>query len=263
VSTATPFDELGAGIFRRRYKLLDQNIGVILGEAAALVIDTRPAPSHATELVEELRSVTDLPIGWVVNTHWHWDHVLGNSEFADAAIWGHRRCREVLEEDAADTIAGAKMWSDPSLHAELDQTVVVPPTEVFERDVTIDLGGRTVTLSYRGRGHTDADIVVRTDEVLFAGDLLEQGAPPAFGDSYPLAWPGTLTELLVDAPQVVIPGHGDVMDAAAVATQLEELQDVARRCAAGDTEDALDLHAAPYPDEVMRMAFARSVAERS
>ena len=258
-----PFDELGPGIFRRRYKLLDQNIGVILGEAAALVIDSRSAPSHAAEIAEELKAVTDLPIGWVINTHWHWDHVLGNSEFADAAIWGHRRCREFLLENAADTITGAKLWTDPSLHDELDQTEVVPPTEVFDRVVTLDLGGRTVTLSYRGRGHTDADLVVRTDGVLFAGDLLEQGAPPAFGDSYPLAWPGTLTELLVDAPPVVIPGHGDVMDAAAVAIQLEELQDVARRCAAAETEDALNLNDAPYPDEVMRMAFARSLIERS
>lgn len=258
-----PFDELGPGIFRRRYRLLDQNIGVILGDAAALVIDTRSAPSHAAEVAEELKAVTDLPVAWVINTHWHWDHVLGNSEFPGAAIWGHRRCREHLIEHAGETIAGAKMWSDPSLHGELDQTVVVPPTEVFDRDVTIDLGGRIVTLSHRGKGHTDADLVVRTGDVLFAGDLLEQGAPPAFGDSYPLAWPGTLAELLVDAPPVVVPGHGDVMDAAAVATQLEELQDVARRCAAAETEDAFDLDNAPYPDEVMQLAFARSVAERS
>jgi glyoxylase-like metal-dependent hydrolase (beta-lactamase superfamily II) len=258
----TEFDELGPGVFRRRYGLLDQNIGVVLGDSAALVIDTRSAPSHAAEVAAELRSLTNLPVGWVVNTHWHWDHVLGNSAFPGAAIWGHRRCREVLVESAADTVAAAKMWMDSSLHSELDGTLVVPPTDIFDRDVTIDLGSRVVTLSYRGRGHTDADLTARVDGVLFAGDLLEQGAPPAFGDSYPLAWPGTLAEHLVAAPPVVVPGHGDVMDAAAVQTQQEELMDVARRCGEANSVAELDLDGAPYPDEVMRIAWRRSLVER-
>jgi len=255
------FDQLAPAVYRRHYPMLQQNIGVVVGEAAVLVVDTRSAPSHASEIVEDLKALTDLPVGWVVNTHWHWDHVLGNSAFGGVPIWAHIRCREALETEAAATIGAAKTWL-PDLTAELDTTEVVPPTETFDSLAEVDLGGITVRLVFRGRGHTDSDVMVHTGHVLFAGDLLEEGAPPSFGDSYPLQWPATLGAQLVDAPPTVVPGHGAVMDRVAAATQLEELEDVARRCSAAATESDLDVTGAPYPADVMQLAFARSLVER-
>jgi glyoxylase-like metal-dependent hydrolase (beta-lactamase superfamily II) len=258
-----PFDEIGDRVYRRRYDALDQNIGIVLGSTGALVIDTRSVPSHGEEIIADLAGLTSLPVLWVINTHWHWDHVLGNSGFAEAEIWGHRRCREVMEADPEAIKANARSWLGESIVSELEQTKVVPPTTVFEADVEMDLGGRAAGLLYRGRGHTDADLTVRVDDVVFAGDLLEEGAPPVFGDGYPLQWPDTITAHMTGGPpRITVPGHGDVMDRGAVNTQIEELHDVARRCAAATTADELDLAGAPYPDEVMRSAMARSLLER-
>ncbi|MCP3973744.1 MAG: MBL fold metallo-hydrolase [bacterium] len=256
-----PFDEVGDGIFRRRYEVLDQNIGIVLGEEAVAVIDTRSIPSHADEIAADLRRLTALPVGWVVNTHWHWDHVLGNSSFAAAEFWGHQRCREVMLEEPEAIKAAAHRWLGDAA-AELDGIDLVAPGKVFTRDAVLDLGGRKVELAYRGKGHTDADVTVRIGDVLFAGDLLEEGAPPAYGDSYPQQWPDTIAEHLSYAPRLVVPGHGDVMEPNAVATQVVELRDVARRCAAAASEADLDFQGAPYPTDVIKLAFARSVTEQ-
>ena len=258
-----PFDEIGDGVYRRRYEALDQNIGIILGAVGALVIDTRSVPSHGEEIARDLSRLTSLPVNWVINTHWHWDHVLGNSVFAGAEIWGHRRCREVMESDPEAIKAAAQSWLGESIVAELEQTTVVPPTTVFDTDVEMNLGDRVVRLLYRGKGHTDADLTVRVDDIVFVGDLLEEGAPPVFGDGYPLQWPDTIAAHLADKPpRVTVPGHGDVMHRDAVNTQIEELREVARRCLAANTEDELDLADAPFPDEAMRSAMARSLLER-
>ncbi len=258
---AHPFDEVGDGLFRRRYEALDQNIGIIVGEAAVAIIDTRSAPSHAAEIAADLKSLTPLPVGWVINTHWHWDHVLGNTAFAAAEFWGHRRCRQVMREDPDAIKAASRRWLG-DVADELVGVDLIAPTHVFEHDAELDLGGRTVHLSYRGKGHTDADLTVRADDVLFAGDLLEEGAPPAYGDSYPRQWPDTIAAHLIDEPRLVVPGHGDVMTPAAVATQVAELRDVARRCAAAASEADLDLAGAPYPAEVIKLAFSRSMLEQ-
>lgn len=81
------FDELGEGVFRRRYEALDLNIGVVIGEDGVLVVDTRASHSQADQFKKELSSLTDLPVRWVINTHWHWDHTFGNSRFPDVDLW--------------------------------------------------------------------------------------------------------------------------------------------------------------------------------
>jgi glyoxylase-like metal-dependent hydrolase (beta-lactamase superfamily II) len=257
-----PFDEIGDGVYRRRYEALDQNIGIVLSSTGVLVIDTRSVPSHGDEIAADLAGLTSLPVRWVINTHWHWDHVLGNSVFSEAEIWGHRRCHEVMRSDAEGIKAAAKSWLSDGYDAELEQTVVVPPSTIFETNVAMDLGDRVVRLLYRGKGHTDADITVRVGDVVFAGDLLEEGSPPVFADGYPLQWPDTITAHLANPPRLTVPGHGDVMDGEAVKGQIEELREVARRCAAVTTVEELDLVGAPYPDEVMRSAMDRSLLER-
>jgi glyoxylase-like metal-dependent hydrolase (beta-lactamase superfamily II) len=76
----------------------------------------------------------------------------------------------------------------------------------------VEIGGRPVELRYLGRGHTDHDIVIGVPGtgVIWAGDLLEGGAVPFFGDSYPLDWPATAAALAgMVADGVVVPGHGD------------------------------------------------------
>lgn len=250
------FEELGDGIYRCRFRELDQNIGLVVGESGSLVIDTRSLPMHAAVVRAAVAKVTAQPVQWVVNTHWHWDHVLGNAVFSSAEIWGHERCRQVML-DAPDQLVAASQQNFGDLAADLEPSQVVPPDQVFADSASIDVGGRSVRLAFCGRGHTDADISVLIDGVLFAGDLLEEGAPPSFGDSYPLEWPATVERHLEPAPQLVVPGHGDTMSPTAAVGQVEELREVARRCAAAE----LDSVGAPYPPAVMQVAYSRARIE--
>jgi glyoxylase-like metal-dependent hydrolase (beta-lactamase superfamily II) len=86
-----------------------------------------------------------------------------------------------------------------------------------------------VTLLHPGRGHTDHDVAVHVPDTaaVFAGDLVEQGAPPDLGDAVVPDWPATLDVLLALRPRVVVPGHGDPVDTAFVETQRAALTEVA------------------------------------
>lgn len=261
--TESPWDELADGVFRRRYASLDLNIGLVLGDAGALVIDTRASHGQARELLEEIALVTRLPVRWVVNTHYHWDHVFGNALFPDAELWGHVRCREFLLNHGEDSKVGALAWVGEANRAAIESVEIVAPDHVFDSDGIIDIGGRAVRLQWLGRGHTDSDIVITvpTAGVLFAGDLLEQGAPPYFGDGFPLAWQDTANAIRLLAGAATVPGHGDVMTPDDVATQAEELAAVAAACAVGLASGVFDPTGGPYPVETMETAFVRAQRE--
>lgn len=255
------FDQLGEGVFRRRYESLDLNVGVVLGDDGILIVDTRSSHQEAEELVRDLRSLTDLPVRWVVNTHWHWDHAFGNAAFPDCEIWGHELCRIGMERFGERMKVDARSWLPESQHPEVDQVVVVPPDRTFSDNVSLAIG-RVVDLTYHGLAHTDADIVVRVpgSDVAFFGDMIEESGPPNFGDSFPLDWPATLESAATNLPTVAVPGHGDVVDESFVRGQREELAAVAR-LAAEVAAGELDLEAAsvrgPYPKSVMISALTR------
>lgn len=223
------WQEVGDRVFVRRYPFFDQGIGAILGDGEVLLVDTRSTAAQARELRADVRRLTGAP--WqVVNTHHHFDHTFGNAIFRPAETWGQERCAERLRRDGEATraeIAGEM----PEIAAELAETVVDPPDRTFRERAELTIGGRAVELVHLGRGHTDNDVIVRVPDagVLFAGDLLEQGAPPYFGDSYPLDWPATLGHLLDLVAGPIVPGHGDVVDRDFAAAQLAEIALVAER----------------------------------
>lgn len=120
------FDQLGEGVYRRRYESLDLNVGVVVGDDAVLVVDTRSTRREAEELLGELRQLTSLPVRWVVNTHWHFDHTFGNGVFADVEIWGHELCQIALAERGQDMLAGVREWFPEERHSEIDDVRIVP-----------------------------------------------------------------------------------------------------------------------------------------
>jgi glyoxylase-like metal-dependent hydrolase (beta-lactamase superfamily II) len=218
-----PWHEVGAGVFVRRYPFLDQTIGAILGRERALVIDTRATTVQARELIEDLRQLTRLP--WVVvNTHMHFDHVFGNAAFRPCEIWAHAGCAQALRRHGPAQRENVVRWV-PDLAAEMKGTPLDPPDRTFEDAVDLDLGGGLAELRHLGRGHTDHDIIVRSPDtgIVFAGDLVEHGAPPGFEDSFPLDWPATLGMLLDLADGVVVPGHGEPVSRDFVENQLTEI----------------------------------------
>lgn len=263
-----PWREVGNRVFARRYSFFDQEVGLVLGDGELLVIDTRTSHRQADELQREIRRLSGDP--WVVvNTHHHYDHTFGNGRFVPAPIWGHVRCAARMRERSdADRRRVAEAM--PDLAAELDEVVVTPPDRLVEDAATIEIGGRTVELRHLGRGHTDNDLVVTVPDagVLFAGDLVEEGAPPSYGDAYPLDWAGTLGRMLDLVRGPVVPGHGAVVDVAYVEAQLAEiasLAEAARRARAEggtiDDADALARGLVGWSEAVRREALGRAFAQ--
>jgi glyoxylase-like metal-dependent hydrolase (beta-lactamase superfamily II) len=257
--------EIGDRVFTRHYDFLDQQIGVVLGGDDVLVVDTRASPAHARVIVEELRELTAHPVTIVVDSHWHWDHTFGNSVFRPAAIWGHVRAAERLWRDGALAIRQVAE-ERPEIAADISEVVVDPPEHTFGDRARIRVGDRVVELAYHGRGHTDGDIsiVVPDANVLFAADLVENGAPPSFGDSFPLDWPATVERLLPLATGAVVPGHGAIGDRAFLEDQLASflaLAELSRQVHAGtmSIEDAMA--AAPFGPRTPLEAFERALAQ--
>jgi hypothetical protein len=104
---------------------------------------------------------------------------------ANSSIYTGRFLRH-LEDQRATTLESA-----PELADEMAGFVPDLPDRTVHDAATVDLGGRSVDLRFLGRGHTDNDIVVLVPDatVMFAGDLVENNAPPNFEDGYPLDWP--------------------------------------------------------------------------
>jgi len=259
--------EIGDRIYVRRYAFYDQNIGVVLGDAGVLVIDTRISHRQAAETLADLRTITQLPVRVVVNTHGHSDHCFGNYIFRPAEIWGHDRCVTMIRT-TGERQRSAAAAALPDLAPDLAEVVLEPPGRTFAESATVEIdpGGRSVELLYLGRGHTDNDIVVRVDDtdVLFAGDLLENDATPFFGDGYPLDWPGTVERLVDIATGTVVPGHGSIGDRGFAVRQMTEFRAVAE-LARLVHDGRLELDAAvlrtPYPADTALDPLLRAMAQ--
>lgn len=256
--------EVADRVFVRRFADFDLNIGLIVGDEMALVVDTRASERQGRELAHEIRRIAHGRLV-VANTHHHYDHAFGNFAFLPAEIWGLKRCSARLRDDGRTTQL-VLAEATPELARDYLETRITPPNNTFRQSASVELGSRRVDLTHFGLGHTDNDIVVVVPDVhvVFAGDLVEQGAPPSFGDSYPLDWPGTLGRMLDVADGPVVPGHGDVVERAFVEWQLAELSalaELARRVRfdGGSVEDALPL--APFPATAARTALERAFAQ--
>jgi glyoxylase-like metal-dependent hydrolase (beta-lactamase superfamily II) len=267
VAASTRWTEIGDRIFVRRYPFYDQNIGVVLGRDAVLVIDTRTTYPQATEILDDLRGLTSAPVDVVVDTHGHYDHAFGNRVFRPATIWGHVGCAPFMER-TGDARRPRMIAELPDLVDDLREVEIDPPDRSFEDRAVVEVGGREVELRFLGRGHTDHDAIVLVPGtgVVFAGDLLENGAVPAFPDAYPLEWPATVERLVPLVGSIAIPGHGDSGGTEWVreqASQLRALAELGRRIAGGelDLDDAVAMTPWPaYPADDVRRPLKRAAA---
>jgi glyoxylase-like metal-dependent hydrolase (beta-lactamase superfamily II) len=257
------WSEHADGVFSKRYQSLDLNIGAVVCDGGLLIVDTRAHHRQARELIEDLKEISALPVKWIVNTHHHWDHTFGNGEFYDVEIWGHERCKTNLADHGHSMLQRVKAMVPDQAEA-FDEVLIVPPNKTITDAVDLTCGDQRVELRYLGRGHTDNDIVVRLPDhdVVFAGDLIENGAPPAFGDAYPLEWPDAATALAGLVAGVVVPGHGAPTDGGFVTTQAQELAEVAEQARVRHSEGMAVQEAAvaggPFPEATLREAFTRA-----
>jgi glyoxylase-like metal-dependent hydrolase (beta-lactamase superfamily II) len=224
------------------------NTTVIIGDKAVLVVDSCLLPSTAREDVDQIRKWTSKPVTYLLNTHWHFDHTLGNSTYAGAfpaiQIIAHihtqktiadfnqgavdrypgraDRFRKVLESgkepDGRLLTPGARKDYERSLAglapvvAEFKNAVQLVPNVSFDRELNLDLGNRTVQIKFLGRGNTAGDTVVYLpkEKILLTGDLVDHPVPYFFG-GFPVDQVNTLQALAMIDATTIIPGHGDIL----------------------------------------------------
>ena len=279
MTTATQeWDEVGVGVFRRRQPGLDLNVGVVVGDGEVLLVDTGAGPTEAAALHLAVRRVSPHPVRHVVNTHFHFNHTFGNSEFSVAAIWAHPRCAAMLgevtptdvahltrtfEHLAAENPARASVFE--ALASDVRAAKIVLPGELVGEGAVVDVGGRRVELHHLGRGHTDGDLVAAVPDagVVFAGGLVRGTGEPRFVDAWPLEWPATLLALLRLGLPTIVPGHGVVMGPEDVTAQTEQLVDIAHLCTLylrGGMNDEGVLRRAPFEPRTSIVALHRAKA---
>ena len=271
----TGFREVADRVWVARQEWFDLNVCLVGGADGLLVVDTQASGRAARAIVDDVRALGVGPVTAVFNTHEHFDHTFGNGAFREAfggvPIHAH-------EEAAARTIdAGERIKAryrrgstDDPHSEEVLATEIVPADHTFSSVRVLELGDRQVELVHPGRGHSYGDAVVRIGDadVLLAGDLIEESAPPVYGvDSHPLAWPEALDVVLSLAgpDSVVVPGHGAVVDRDFVEEQRDAIAIVAQTirdlAASGVPADrALAEGEWPFPREGLVNAVALGYA---
>ena len=146
------FVEVADRCYVARYREWDVSIGVVAGSAGAAVIDTRASLAQGTALYDDIRRLPGRPeVRWVVNTHEHFDHVLGNGAFEGAVGYAHENALAGIPEAVA--WMKGQIAADPNPdpeHPEITaevlrdvmDTVPVLPQRTFSSAATIDLGDR-------------------------------------------------------------------------------------------------------------------------
>jgi cyclase len=218
------------------------NAGFIIGGNGVVVIDTFEEVAPARELLAEIRKITNLPIRFVVNTHYHLDHTGGNAVFAQAGatILAQRNLRGWLRTENLKFFG-----ANPKPEQKAMVEALVLPDETYGDAVDIYLGARQIQVRYM-LGHTGGDsvIIVPDADVVFAGDLVWQKHLPNLIDASTSNWVKTLDKLMADHPSgTFVSGHGDVATPADVRDfhdYLVALRDaVAKAQAAGKSDQAL------------------------
>ena len=244
------FEEIASGVFFATgtgAMTTMSNSLVIVNDDHAMLVDTSVSLAAARKLVAEIRSeVTEKPIRYVFNTHFHFDHSHGNQIFGDEVeIIGHEYVREqhlanVLEQRtnrtfsaaipgqieqakarlaaAADAAERARLETDLRVREAhwnaIQETDVKPPNITYRNSMKVVKGGREVQLRFVGRGHTGGDTLVflPVERIVFTGDFFV-GRPganglPYMGDGFVNEWPASLDGLRALNFDVIVPGHG-------------------------------------------------------
>ncbi|HEY9456996.1 MAG TPA: MBL fold metallo-hydrolase [Gaiella sp.] len=228
------------------------NVGIVVGDRAALVIDTGMGPrngaivrSHADRLAAGRQMFLTL-------THFHPEHGYGAQAFAGDAVTVYNRAQlDELRAKGAGYVELFKTFGAP-VAAELEGVELVEPEIVYDGTAELELGGSRALLRDWGRAHTlgDQTVFLPEQRVLFTGDLVEERCfaifpwfPPDDVDVDGHRWIEVLEELERLDPAIVVPGHGDVGGPELIATAREYLEllrdETARLADEGATEDDL------------------------
>ena len=214
------------------------NAGIVNLGGQTLVFDTLFTPQAAQELRRYAEQLTGRPTTWVINSHRHADHVLGNQVFADAQIVATSTTREQIAERGAAFIAHAKadtaflgefaaqidrepdertrtkmitMLADyRALEAALRTLELTLPNVTFTERMAFHGTRRTAELITYGGGHSlsDAFLYLPEEKIMFAGDIVQVQTHPSMSDGNPEQWLVMLEQVAMLDIERIVPGHG-------------------------------------------------------
>jgi cyclase len=192
------------------------NAGFVIGDDGVVVIDTFSSDEAAGHLLQEIRKLTALPVKFVVNTHYHGDHVGGNKVFADAGarVLAHQNVRDWIHTENV-RLLGDK--PNPEIRTLIER--FVPPTVTYTNAVDFHLGPHEIQVrAFPGHTGGDSVVIIPDAKVVFGGDLLWRDMIPNTVDGSTTAWIQTLDTLgSTYAGHTFVPGHGGIASAQNVA----------------------------------------------
>ena len=202
------------------------NIGASVGEDGIVIVDDQYAPL-AEKIKAALKGVTDKPLRFVINTHYHEDHTSGNAIFQkDAPVIAQDNVRKRLEEG---TTAG-NMGSLKAVHKPQSKDAL--PILTFDHDMTVHLNGEDIRALHYPHGHTDGDSIIffpKSNVVHMGDDFVRYGFPfiDLNGGGSVEGMIAALEEIIPKLPAdvKVIPGHGDLSNLDDVRAYVAMLKD--------------------------------------
>jgi cyclase len=216
---------------------LDGNSIAVLSRDGVLVFDSNGTASASAAVLAGIRTRTNQPVRWVVNSHWHWDHWYGTETyqqaFPDVQVLSHEKNRLMMAgpavafnkpfleqqlpayvrelEQRAETSASLQplLAQDKAFVEEKTHARLVLPTTTFSNRLTIDLGERHIEVLNYGRGVTPGDtfVYLPNEKILLLGDLIVN--PITFALSgYPTEWLRVLDRIDALDATTIVTGHG-------------------------------------------------------
>lgn len=183
------------------------NIGFIVGNKCIAVIDTGGSVAIGQELLISIREISNLPICYVINTHVHFDHILGNLAFSQESpmFVGHKQLSDAVEQNREFFLQqfNADLGPAPSKES------IIGPTLTVDKKMELDLGERIISLTAYPSAHSHTDLTVfdQQTKTLWTGDLVFRERMPSL-DGKLTGWLAVLETLQNDAINLAIPGHG-------------------------------------------------------
>jgi glyoxylase-like metal-dependent hydrolase (beta-lactamase superfamily II) len=275
--------EVGDGVFA--YLQPDggwgwSNAGLVVDDESSLLVDTLFDLHLTADMLRAMRHVSPAAqaIDIVVNTHANGDHCWGNQLVRDAEIVASRLCAEEMRELPPSLLA-ALVASPPETPTgdllrrmfgpfDFSDIELVPPTTIFDGELTLHVGATEVRLLEVGPAHTRGDVIVHVPahRVVFTGDILFNGGHPIVWAGPVANWTAACDRIIGLRVDTVVPGHGPVCDTAAVAAERDYFaflqREVPPRAEAGMSplDAARDIDLGDYAGLGERERFAVNVA---
>ena len=246
----------------RPQAMINCNAAIFVRAKDVVVVDAHSKPSAATSLIGQIkREITDMPVGYVINTHFHWDHTQGNhayrvaepkidfiasaatkqlmSELAVTRVKASlakapQQVEELRARAAKSASAEEKAFCADQIRqieayrAELQNYTLELPTITFEKSYLLKDSAHDLHLEFHGHAHTAGDVVVYCPQkrLIATGDMIH-GFLPNIADGYPRAWKRTITSVGQLDFTKILPGHASLQEGrtimSSMANYIEEL----------------------------------------